>query len=179
VDSWYVMLFPGGVPESFRATASLLQQYVGGSLVARPHVTIAYLEGNVRPEILVERLEALSNPVVPIHGKGLFSFWPDSQHELFGYTLFMHVEKTEALERLHSMAVRAIAGTGIRPARSWEDTNLHVRLLDHLPLSPSRALRKLPEDGWAISFPATRLVLSQSAADGSYTEWLDMPLMSD
>ena len=179
MDSWYVMLFPNGVPESFGATVSLLQQYVGGSLVARPHVTIAYLEGNERPEILVDRLKGLSSPTVPIHGRGLFSFWPDSQHELFGYTLFMHAETTAALERLHAMAIRAIEGTGIRPARSWEDTNLHARLLDHMPMSPSKALPRLPQDDWAISFPATRLILSQSAEDGSYTEWLDLPLRSD
>lgn len=179
MDSWYVMLFPSGVPESFKATASLLQQYVGGSLVARPHVTIAYLEGNASPEILVERLDALSSPTVPIHGKGLFSFWPDSQHELFGYTLFMHVEKTALLERLHGMVIHALGGTGMLQARTWKDTDLHVRLLDHLPTSPSQSLHGLPQGDWAISFPATRLVLSQSAEDGSYTEWLDLPLRAD
>jgi len=173
VDSWYAILRPSGVPESFRATASLLQQHIGGSLVATPHVTISYLEGNARPEVLVERLERLSHPIVQIHGKGLFRFEPG------GRTPFMHVEKTPAIKALHYKVANVLDGTGVRHARSWEDTMLHMRLLENLPIGPSEALPELPEDDWAISFPATRLVLSQSAEDGRYTEWLDLTLGAD
>ncbi|MEA4884821.1 MAG: hypothetical protein VB144_14410 [Clostridia bacterium] len=176
---WYVMLFPSGIPESFRVTVEALEQRMGGVPVDSPHVTVAYLEGEARPDDLVERMASMPNPSVHIQGRGLFSFWPDSPHALFGFCLFMRIRKNAALRSLYVSIASAFEGSGVLPARSWQDSILHLRLLDHLPVSPSEALSGLDDEAYTISFPAAWLVLSQVDEDGRFQEWFRLPLQAD
>lgn len=157
---WYVMLFPS--PWEDQQIAARLRGLIrrtGGEPVAAPHVTIGYFTGRVGEERIIEQLQPLSGPDVPIVADDLHS-WTDEEHNLHGYTLSLKVPDTPELvhwQRLAHEAMRNLALTSLYPI---DDPQRHLQVVQHLPTTPSETLRRLGDRHFALRFTATRLIVS-------------------
>jgi hypothetical protein len=69
-----------------------------GVATTTPHVTIGYFQRIAAPEAILRQLILLDKPAIPIQATGLFS-WSKGAHPQFGYTLSLHVDRSDALQR--------------------------------------------------------------------------------
>jgi 2'-5' RNA ligase len=161
---------------SYHELAGRISAVTGGVPDAEPHVTVAYFQGYADKAHTARRLGQLWVPSQIIRARGLFSFG-DEPHPLFGYTLLMRVVKDESLRRLHDRIRRAVGQRGLVLARPWDDVDVHLRLLQHLPVPPSQALARLGTNDVSLEFAADALLVTQMVDQG-FEEWLRRPLGS-
>lgn len=178
LPKWYVMLLPDPAGRAaYLDLAHRIARVTGGIPDLEPHVTVAYFRGAADRDVVAGSLSRLRLPPQAIEARGLFSFG-EEPHSHFGYTLLMRVAKDDALRQVHDAVRRAVGQRGPVFARPWADVDVHVRLVQRMPVPPATALRRLAERGDAdpsLSFWTDALLVTEMAGDG-FREWLRRPL---
>ena len=172
---WYLMLFPDeAATEALVSRLRTLAASAAGVATTTPHVTIGYFQGTATPEVVLRQLDLLDEPAIPIQAAGLFS-WSENMHPRFGYTLSLHVERSDALRRWQGAARTALAPLALRPNFDWEAQEPHMHAVGQLAAPLAVTIDRLPDRAFPLAFTATRLVVSQQVGVGFVT-WLDRRL---
>ena len=172
---WYVMLFPA--PEEGRALLAALQPLAecsGGTLNTNLHVTVGYFRGASDPATVVERLRPLDGPIIAVHASGLFSF-SEAPNPLFGWTLSVRVRREGGVQGWQRLVRDALEPLPLASVFSWEQQQPHLNIVQQLPTPPREALARLADRTDALTFTATRMVVSERNGD-SFVNLLEQPL---
>jgi len=102
----------------------------------------------------------------------------ENAHPQFGYTLSLHVARSDALQRWQRAARTALAPLALRPNFSWEAQEPHMHIVGQLAAPPAATIARLADRIFPLTFIATRLVVSQQVGAGFVT-WLDRRLRID
>jgi hypothetical protein len=133
---------------------------VVGGQVDEPHVTVAYLEGAADPDDVAQAVVTAGARPATVRAAGLLGL-SEQPNPVFGHALFMSVERSPALGRLHRALAAAVAPLGLRPTFPWEQQRTHLRLVLAMPRRPSDALARLGMSDVELRFRAARLRLTR------------------
>lgn len=172
---WYAMLAPDKpLPDGYRRVGRPIAAATGGTLFAYPHVSVAYLQGMADPAAVANRLRHAPGRNVRVRAQGAFSFW-ETAHPIVGYTLSLHVAKHAAFALWHTAVVEALRPLGLAPTLAWDEVQLHVRVVQHMAIPPSEAVRRLGPMRQSLRFTATQLWVTM-LEHGAFRDCLRRPL---
>lgn len=157
---WYLMLFPDEAETQVLVSRlRALADRAEGVATMTPHVTIGYFQGATAPEVIIRQLASLNEPSILIHAAGLFS-WSEQSHPQFGYTLSLHVERSESVQRWQR-AARTVLASSLRPNFAWEAQEPHMHVVGQLAAPPALTIARLGDRDFPLTFTAARLLVSQ------------------
>lgn len=173
MDAWFVM-FTVKTTRPYRALLERLVAATGGTPVAEPHLTVAYLAGAADAAAVADSLRTLKGPALRVHAHGLFSFG-DEPHPLFGFQLSLHVHKNARIAAWHRQTLEATAPLGLTMLHPWLDLHPHVRVVSQMAMAPSQALQRLGSLEPIFTLRPVDLVVTRYR-DEAFTELLRRPV---